>query len=257
MHSPNSSLILHSFAAALLVLPVMCLPGQAAVVYHDPADIAIPANFAGVYLDFDDSSDPSDFTTGTSAPGPGGAWDINLFFGGIAIGNSDTFRPVTDTSPTINADVLNLSLGDTVGPVPTVGTYPAGTSGSTGHMGTGTNEFPGGQLGYIGFRLQADSFTTNSTGVHYGYMAVTLESDGSAGAVHWWAWETTPDTAVTVTVIPEPSVISLVGLGMLGLAACRRRKISGGAGRTGFELRRFDDALEAGKLPREARCNRD
>ena len=159
-----------------------------------------------------------------------GAWDLNFFYGGLAIGNSADLRPVTDTSPAVNADVLNLSLGDTVGPSPTVGTYPAGTSGSTSHIGTGTNEFLAGQSGILGFRLEPGSFTVNSTGVHYGFMSVVLNEDGSTGLIEWWAWETDPDTAVTVAglpaVVPEASEVAILALGLLGLAGHRRRRRS-------------------------------
>lgn len=68
---------------------------------------------------------------------------------------------------------------------------------------------PGGTLtGTFGFRF------TTAYGTHYGWANVTLTAElggqdgfgGSASAtVNAWAWESDPDTPITVSAVPEPA----------------------------------------------------
>ncbi|MDA7506389.1 PEP-CTERM sorting domain-containing protein [Akkermansiaceae bacterium] len=187
----------------------------AAVMSVDIPDIPIPSDFDGIYLDFDDFNDPGSFTTATTEPAD---WDINFFFGGAAIANSDTLQPVTAASATLS-EVIGLAPSDTVsGSL----NYPTSSSGSTGHMGTGAQQFDNGETGFIGFRIEPDSFAPGSQPATtiYGYMKVTLQDDGTVGAIHTVAWDPTG----APVVIPEPSSVAL---SLLALAAgiTRRRRI--------------------------------
>ena len=190
-------------------------PLSAAVIFVDIPDIVIPSDFDGIYLDFEDFTDPGSFTTATMEPAD---WDVNFFFGGAAIANSDTLQPVTAASATLS-EVIGLAPSDTVsGSL----NYPTSSSGSTGHMGTGAQQFDNGEAGFIGFRIEPESFAPESQPATtiYGYMKVTLQDDGTVGAIHTVAWDPTG----AVVVIPEPS--SAV-LSLLALAAgiTRRRRI--------------------------------
>jgi hypothetical protein len=172
--------------------------------------IDIPISSDGVYLDLTDSSDASAYTESTSYTA---SWDINLFYGGAAVGTSDTFLPVLASAVT-NSAVLNLAYGTSVGPT---SDFPASYSGSTDHMGVGALQFESGTTGYIGFVL--------NPGVehYYGWMRLTLNDDGATGTIHGWAWETSGE-AITVGAVPEPSNAALlIGLGASFFMLTRRR----------------------------------
>ncbi|MGJ8651243.1 MAG: PEP-CTERM sorting domain-containing protein [Opitutaceae bacterium] len=184
---------------------------SAIILSFDPAaDIVIPISNDGVYLDFTDSSDASAYTVSTTYTSN---WDINPFYGGAAVGTSNTFLPVLASTAT-NSAVLNLAFGTQVGPT---SDYPASYSGSTDHMGAGLQEFESGVTGYIGFVL--------NPGVddYYGWIQLTLYDDGSTGTIHAWAWETSGG-AITVGAVPEPSNAALLfGLGASLFMFTRRR----------------------------------
>jgi len=74
--------------------------------------------------------------------------------------------------------------------------------------------------GYVGLEL------TNNGQTYYGWMHLTVISpDSYSGAkvtVDNWAWNNTPDAAITAGAIPEPATICLLAFGATILA--RRRK---------------------------------
>jgi hypothetical protein len=67
---------------------ILALPAGAEVIYSNLKDIAIPATFAGVYLDVDTGN----WNTNINAPQSG--WDINPFFSRSVLWNSPGFQPV-------------------------------------------------------------------------------------------------------------------------------------------------------------------
>jgi len=188
----------------------------AAVVYSGVQNIAIPDTFYGVYLDFTDHTSATAVTVSTGPTVPTD-FDINPFFGGSAIANSDTLQPVT-LAATVNSDVENLAGGVTVS---AANTYPASFSGSTGQIGAAANQWNNGETGYIGFRILDTSFASGPGFTIYGYMQVTLQDDGSAGNIIGWAWET-DGTEITIGAIPEPGSMVLLLSGALGLLRRRR-----------------------------------
>ncbi|MGJ8654007.1 MAG: PEP-CTERM sorting domain-containing protein [Opitutaceae bacterium] len=200
----------HLFPATLLwVLSTGSV--SAVILSFDPAtDIDIPISNDGVYLDFTDSSDASAYTVSTSFTSN---WDINPFYGGGAVGTSDTFLPVLASTAT-NSAILNLAFGTQVD---SNSDFPTSYSGSTDHMGTGLEEFDSGVTGYIGFVL--------NPGVdnYYGWMQLTLNDDGTSGTIHQWAWDDS-GAAITVGAVPEPSHAALLfGLGVASFMFGRRR----------------------------------
>lgn len=186
----------------------------AAVVSSGIQDLPISPTFDGVYLNFTDFSDPTVFSPSTTEPTD---WDINFFFGGAAIATSDTFQPITAT-PDTNAAIVGLSSNDVVSGS---SNFPASFSGSTGHMGSGAQQWDNGETAFLGFRLQPDSFPGGNQppAVIYGYMEVTLQNDGTPGTVHSWAWDPTG----AVVTIPEPGTTTLATLALASLAWRRRR----------------------------------
>ncbi len=181
---------------------------NAAVIASGLRDITITSDFDGVYLDVDAGTAGSTETVG---------WDINLFFGGEAVGTSPAFQAAR-TTIALDAPILSLPTGQTVD-----GTlnFLTGYAGSETHVGNGAGQFASGSEGYIGF-----SFTTNdSSGPYYGWMKLVLANDGSTGLIREWAYENT-GAAITVgstsaAPVPEPAVIYPVLLGVIGL--CLRR----------------------------------
>jgi hypothetical protein len=197
----------------LIILNLALSAGlQAAVVSSGVQNIVIPSNFDGIYLDFTDFNDPTVFSTSTTEPTD---WDINFFFGGAAVATSDTFQPATVGAAT-NAAVLALSSSDVVSGS---SDFPPSFSGSTGHMGIGSQQWSNGATAYLGFRLQPDSFGTQPAQVIYGFMEVTLQDDGNPGTIHSWSW----DTSGASVMVPEPGTTTLATLVVAGLALRRRR----------------------------------
>ena len=201
-----------SYLPALLLWILSVGSAQAIVMSHSgEVNLTIGNDFDGVYLNFTDFGDATVYTSATSEPA---SWDINPFFGGAAIATSDTFVPVTISTST-NADIVRLGFGDSVG---SSNDYPTGFSGSTGHMGTDSDEFDNGDTGYIGFAL------VDGSDFYYGWMELTLYDDGSAGTIHEWAWNTVANEAITVGAVPEPgNAALLLGLSAILWVGTRRR----------------------------------
>ncbi|MGJ8653866.1 MAG: PEP-CTERM sorting domain-containing protein [Opitutaceae bacterium] len=201
----------HLFPTTLLWI-FSSITASAVILSFEPVtEISIPISNDGVYLDFTDSSDASAYTVSTSFTSN---WDINPFYGGAAVGTSNTFLPVLASTAT-NSAILNLAPTTTqVGPS---SSFPSSYSGSTDHMGAGALEFESGTSGYIGFIL--------NPGVddYYGWMEITFNDDGTTGSIHQWAWETS-GSEITVGAVPEPSNAALLfGLGVASFILTRRR----------------------------------
>ena len=162
---------------------VLTMPASADVIYSNLKDIAIPANFAGVYLDVDTGN----WNTDINAPQSG--WDINPFFGGSVLWNSPGFQPVRSGTGATDA-VLNLGQGTTVGSGSVFSTFTQGPGGenpggpgygsSEAHLGNGVGQFVAGNEGYLGFRMGASN---------YGWMRVVLTNNTGGAMIKEWAYE--------------------------------------------------------------------
>lgn len=226
-----------SLYPSLLAVTVGGMAAASAVVtYVENVNVAIPANFGGVYLDITgnatNSSSPSGaagndaFTISYSEPAVGG-WDFNFFFGGVGIAHNSTVNPyrddATDNLSAIHAlgidDLIDGSTATPSGAVPLAtpsfggsGTGSGGGSGvstSGDHMGAALEQFQAGQQEYIGFVL--DPGTASES---YGWILVTFNDDGSDGIIHEFAFS---DTPLNVGAVPEPStgILGLIGMMML------------------------------------------
>lgn len=164
---------------------LLSLPAAAEVIYSNLKDIAIPATFAGVYLDVETGNWNTDINS------PQSGWDINPFFGGSAVWNSPEFQPVRATTSETSA-VTNLAQGSLVSSGSTFSTFSwdhdnnsgtpqvPGYGASETHMGTGAGQFEAGQEGYLGFRLN---------GTDYGWMRVVFTNNTGGALIKEWAYE--------------------------------------------------------------------
>jgi hypothetical protein len=178
--------------SALAGLVTLALTGAAVadVYYSNLQNIAIPTNYAGVYLNVETGA------SNTSMTSPVSGWDINPYFGGSTLANSPAFQPVRSGTGSLDA-VLNLSFGSTVGSGSTYSTYTQGINGqnpggpgyggSQTHMGAGVGQFVSGTEGYLGFRLNGED---------YGYMRVVLTNNTSGAVIKDWAYDTSGASVV-------------------------------------------------------------
>ena len=155
-------------------LQLALAPVDAAVIYSNLRDIAIPTNLVGVYLDVDTGA------TGLSDDSPPAGWDINPFFGGFGVANSASFQPVR-TGTGIADAILRLATGAAID-----GTrlFASSFGGSETHLGP---QFIAGQEGYLGFK-----FTTNApaaAGPYYGWMRVLFTANAAGALIKDWAYE--------------------------------------------------------------------
>ncbi|OYV06249.1 MAG: hypothetical protein CFE26_07325, partial [Verrucomicrobiales bacterium VVV1] len=178
--------------STIIGLATLALAGTAVadVYYSNFQNIAIPANYAGVYLDVQTGA------SNTNMFSPQAGWDINPYFGGSTLANSPGFQPVRSGTGSLDS-VLNLSFGSTVGSGSTYSTFVQGPGGqnpgqpgyggSETHMGAGVGQFVSGTEGYLGFRLN---------GTDYGYMRVVLTNNSGGAVIKDWAYDTSGASVV-------------------------------------------------------------
>jgi hypothetical protein len=180
---------------------------QAAIVFSETQNIAIPFDFDGVYLNVSTgqttASEPTDWTTTPT---------VNFFFGGVGIATDDFFRPVADN----DGRVLNLTVGSEVGDSLNFSGSP---SGSETHTGSSPDQFQLAESGYLGFSF---NITGAETSPYYGWIKFTPSTSGGA-VIESWAIESTPGQSIQVGAIPEPASTTVLGSLGCALLFLRRR----------------------------------
>jgi autotransporter-associated beta strand protein len=148
---------------------------RAEVVYSGIQDIAIPANYDGVFLNVVTQQHATTEVIG---------WDLNPFFGGLGIANSPSFQPVR--LGTGNEDsIVSLGFGSSISGSLSFasGCGGSGVEDNSGHLGPGPSQFTDGRSAYFGFQV------TRNAAVSYGWMQVTL-TRGGIGVIQDWAYDT-------------------------------------------------------------------
>lgn len=187
----------------------LCHSAPAAVIYSGLQNIAIPTTFDGVYINIDNAATGTSTITG---------WDINPFFGGAGIANSDLFQPVR-TGTANDAPIVNLAGGSLISSASIFSSGFGGSGDPVSHLGSSAGLFEVGQEGYLGFRFTTDA----SAGPYYGWMRVVFTNDAVGGLIKDWSYD---DSGASITVpvaaTPEPSRMLFILLG--GMSLCFRRR---------------------------------
>lgn len=68
-----------------------------------------------------------------------------------------------------------------------------------------------GQRAYMGVAFDIEGET------HYGWIDIYVSDLGPGALIYGWGYETDPNTAIIAGVVPEPSTVLLLSLGLLGL----------------------------------------
>lgn len=189
-----------------LALAALVLPASADIIYSGYKDIAIPADFDGVFLNVENGL--WNINTGEQEPIAGvTGWDINPFYGGLVVANSPDFQPVRTGILATDA-IVNLASGTTVNNGSTFSTFvqlPGGENeGGPGygvsdgtHLGGGANQFAAGVEGRLGFRLN---------GTNYGWMGAVFTSNTSGASIRDWAYDNSGGSIVVGRVRQEAPV---------------------------------------------------
>lgn len=124
----------------------------------------------------------------------------------------------------LDYDVRGLREGDVVGPGLTFGDgdytlLERSKWGSDGQWPNDLNEYL-----FAGLRLRSGGQ------YYYGWarIGVSVQSGSTQAIVYDWAYESNPNTAITIAIptdteIPEPSSFALLALGALGIVALKKR----------------------------------
>ena len=252
-HNPDQPVHTHRYKKmsltnklAIVVSLAATVPASAVVTAVEDANIPIPADFNGVYLDLVSPAAPENPEQSGSADNtvgaytvefgiPSGDWDLNFFFGGVGIAHNNTANPYrADGSDNLSA-IHALGLGEIVNgstplgsgaavPLTTPELGGSGTSSSGGsgvstsgnHIGTNPEQFQPGVESYLGFVLD-DPSDSNDT-VLYGWVSVTFQDNGSPGTIHDFVLS---DEPITIGAIPEPSTSLLL---LTSLCFLRRKR---------------------------------
>lgn len=156
----------------------------------------------GMYFDFES---PGTITQGSRF----GTWDVNPYESGTKIYlNGNTSMVATGTSAT---------------------TLLAGTSISSASVYNAAADRvititpPAGGTGYYGFKFTSNNPEgTVGTTTMYGWAQISFTT-GGPGSVVSFAYENT-GAAIAAGAVPEPSSLSMLALGALGLTQMRRRR---------------------------------
>ena len=87
-----------------------------------------------------------------------------------------------------------------------------------GSSTTSYGSWASGGTGFVGFRFE------NNGNTYYGWARLDIDSGDLDGEVVDYAYEDNPNTAILTGAVPQPSSLSLLAMGTIGLAVLRRRR---------------------------------
>jgi hypothetical protein len=198
-------------------------------VYSGTLNSSIPTTLTGLFVNVATGSAFSGPAAFPTCPGPGCNYDFNIY--GIA-GARAFFAPGSQgqsPAPVAEDQRGQVSASATGAPIVLApGTLVGGSSiFNGGDQVTSAAAFEGGTGLIFGFRSRNEAGGANTT--HYGRARISLPL-GLPGTLVDYAFDATAgasiaagDTGATA-VIPEPSTHALVGAGLAGVAAARRRR---------------------------------
>jgi hypothetical protein len=194
---------------AVAALVAVAAPAHAQIVYT-PANIVVPDNIDGVYLNLVTGE------TGSSGFSVAG-WDVNPYTAGP--GSFNLWGATTTTW--LNTDALITSAdGYVLAPGTNIG--PGGgffrPGGGTSLASSVTLNAP---------NLFGVQFTNEAGGTnHFGWIEITFGDSASSRTITGWAFDATPNAMIAAGVIPEPGTYALMlaGLAAVGGLVARRRR---------------------------------
>ena len=162
-----------------------------------------------------------------------GVWEVAFEGDGTefytVVNEHALIQTIPETPPNLGSDAWSLEVGDIVGSdaySPAVWHRDVkGTAtmriclavgfgvACAGHWPTGSEDIYNPDTGFITVRPDSGYLAvafTNATGLHYGWVDVGVYEIIAAGKIYGWAWESDPDTPVTI--VPEPESVGLMVL---------------------------------------------
>jgi hypothetical protein len=205
---------------AIAAAAALCPSLQAAIIYSGPENLTVSFSDAdGLYLNFE--------TGATAVEFPDAFYDepwVNFVFGGYWLYHGDPVRMVAafddvyDPEEVDESDYFaNVQAGATID---LSSAFGAAGSASQFHVGSaGSGKFVAGEAGILGFEFTA---TDDIPTTHYGWLRF-IPGD-TVGTLVDWAYESTPGQAIVAGAVPEPSVLGMPAIALLGSMLVRRRR---------------------------------
>jgi len=211
-----SNRLANHFALAAVATAAVAATSNAAVVYSGIINFACNADIDGCYINVQTNL----LSNGPASGVPG--WDVNPYMtaGGMNFYNSTGGGQMRRAGVTTGT-AGNLAVGTSIASTGSWNTSTGnvyGTTATTGLLGGWTYS----SQNIIGFKFVAAAGTT-----HYGWMRFAMGAAtgsttvGPTRTVVDYAWESTAGESITVTGVPAPGALALLGLA--GLATRRRR----------------------------------
>ncbi|MFM7480815.1 MAG: hypothetical protein ACKO4V_06785 [Planctomycetota bacterium] len=196
------------FASAAVILQSQT--ASAAVVYSGILNHQVPVTAQGTVINFVTGT----ILNGTVSGVPG--WDVNPYgtsatnVGLLAAQGTGIMRnPAAGT----NTFRTNLALWTVVG----ASAFYYGNSAAA--IGTSVGQWTTNSTGYFGLKFIVEATSTT----HYGFVAMRIGANATDRTIIGFGYETTANTAITVTPIPVPApAAGLIALAA-GLRGRRRR----------------------------------
>jgi hypothetical protein len=201
---PLSTTKLVSAVLAGAALSAAAPSAMAAVIVYSGPPINIPNDIDGLYLNV---------VTGANGGSAPAGWDVNIYNNNSGL----TFFSRSGDAASAYVGAANAASVLTVGTI--VGPASSFTVNNPLGGGISGESFQKEGDRFFGFRFTSEGTST----VHYGYALLRSGADvGFPAQLLSYAFESTPNTAITV--VPEPGTYAmlLAGLGVVGTLAAWR-----------------------------------